>query len=504
MKYIFLCLVFLGIICAVPLNLKNDLDGNLLHVLSIKHDLNFETNQGLPVLSDPINFYWHPLTPLVLTLPVEYSVRIIDAICWVFTLVFAYFLLRYFDTRKQLALWLALTYGASSYFLARVIAGHFEKVLSYPLIPLFFLAIVRLQQKPDLKRSGFLAIVFYLLLASTDMYNFFYLCVGFAIYIAFKRSKYFVLSIILAILFSAVRWLPMLSVLQHLFKIPDPYSGSQNLIGLFLQMVLPKAGLITSLVPTNFGWWEKTAFIGPLFIVSLLVIKKRQPILIAIFALVCIAIAMPASVFSPWHWLLKFPQFTMFHVPTRVFSVLTLSVILAAVPVLSRWKTWGIRLVQINVCLLLGFWLFIFHFRMMPTIDWRYKTLMSYPHPSFATILYPAFDQPVLEREWQMSWQLFHTTHGTYVQDSPAADWTNHLVNEVPYTNSLPDYVVWPDNKQLPFSGTPVASESGITLYKIANSQILNTPRNNINIQLYYAGAIISLLSMYLWYKKSS
>ncbi len=503
MKYLFACFAFIIIICAVPLNLKNDLDGNLLHVLSIKRDLNFGMNQKLPVLADPINFYWHPLTPLVLTLPVDYAVRIIDVVCWLSTLVFTYFLLRHFGTRKHLAMWLALTYGASSYFLARVIAGHFEKVLSYPLIPLFLLTVVRLQQKPDLKRAGLLALAFYLLLASTDMYNFFYLSAGFAIYIIFKRSRFFALSLCLAVMFGAIRLLPMLSVLQHLFKIPDPYSGSQNVIGLFLQMVLPKAGLITSLVPTNYGWWEKTAFIGPLFVVALLALNKRLSKIVIVFALVCIAIAMPASILSPWHWLLNIPQLTMFHVPTRVFSVLTLCVILAAAPVLSGWKTWGIRLVQINIVLLLGFWLFIFRFRMLPTIDGRYASLMNYPHSSSATILYPAFDQPVLERGWQMHWQLFHTTHGTYVQDTPAADWTDHLVNGVPYTNQAPDYVVWPDNKQLSFAGVPVASESGITLYKTNTDKGVVEVQNYFNIQLYYLGATISLLSMWIWYKRS-
>lgn len=505
-KYLLTSAFFLILICLVPLNIKNDLDGNLFQVLYLKQHfslLNPNLHQGMPTMGDPINPFWYPLTSLMFFLPLTLSLRLIYIICWVFTLIFAYFLLRFLQVNKSLAAWLALTYVASSYYLARVIAGHFEKVLSYPLIPLFILAIIRLEKKTNLKNSGLLAIVFYLLFASTDMYNLFYLSAAFAIYFVFAKDKFKLsVSLVLAGLFAAVRWLPMLPVLSHLFKISDPYSGSQNPLGLFLQMVLPKAGVLKFLVPTNFGWWEKTAFIGPLFFAAVFAIKRKINSLVLILALTAVAIAMPASIFSPWHWLLLIPQFTMFHVPTRVFGILTLCVIIITAPVLARWPKWGVWLVQINLILLAAFWLFIFRFRMLPAIDPRYAALESYPHPKMASILYPAFDNPVLERDWQGDWQLFHTTHGTYLQNSPAADWTAHLVLHKPYNNTLPNYEVWPDSElaELPFPGTPVASESGVTLYKVSDKSFVAAESSPIP---YYLGAMISLLSMGLWYRKN-
>lgn len=503
-SWFFAVIFFIGVILAIPLNLANDLDGNLFQILYLKQHFslwNPQLHQGIPTMGDPINFFWHPLASLIFFLPVEISVRLIFIICWVATFVFSYFLFRHLKIKKDLALWLGLTYAGSSYYLARIIAGHLEKVLSYPLIPLFLLAIARLGQKPSIKTSGIMAIAFYLLLSSTDMYNFFYLCVGYAIYLIFcKKAQipYFLLALILAMLFGAVRWIPMLPVLGHLFKISDPYSGSQNLVSLLLQITLPKAALLSAIVPSNYGWWEKTALIGPLFLLVLLAFKNRPKILFIVFAVVAITISMPASIFSPWHWLLLLPQFTMFHVPTRVFAVLTLCVLAITAPVLANWPKWGVRLVQINLLLLAVFWLFIFKYRMFPAVDSRYAGLEKYPHQVNASILYPAFDKPVLERAWQNDWQLFATTHGTYIQGSGAADWLAYQVQEKPYTNKIPDYMIWPDDKLLPFSGTPLASESGITLYKTAGTISANS-KARFNLRSYYLGAAVSLLSMSLW-----
>lgn len=490
--------VFMAAILSVPLNLKNDLDGNLFHPLFMRHSLatgnwanwNPYLHQGLPTMGDPINFFWYPLTVLILLLPVHTAVQTIFLLSFLFTIVFGYFLFRHSRLTSETSSWMALAYAGSSYLFARIVAGHLEKVLSYPLIPLFLLMILRLWQKPNWRNAGHSALGLFLVLSTSDMYNFFYLAIGYGflcVYILLAQRhllKHFILGGVLVVLFSAVRWIPMLPVLDNLFKIPDPYSGSQNLVSLFLQMTWLRPSLFRFLVPTNFGWWEKTAFVGPVFALVLAIpwcwkkIRSNPAVVVAsVFALVCVAIAMPASVINPWHWAITwFPQLALFHVPTRILGVLTLCLLIVVGQIIAILGKWGLLALRVNIILLAVFWLFILNFRMFPTVLHGYAAFENRFFGPMNSVLYPAFEFPVLERDWQTPAALFHTTHGTYIAKSASADMTNHLVTRHAYTNIVPNYLVWPDQSlPLPFVASAVASGSGITLYKTATPSGLSS-----------------------------
>ncbi|MDO8487812.1 MAG: hypothetical protein Q7S31_00660 [bacterium] len=491
---IMIALVWL--VLRVPLNLKNDLDGNLVQPLAIRQGItdgaftywNFSLHQGLPTLADPINLFWHPVMPILLLLPTSWAVYVIETGGILATVMMGYFLFRHLTLSRQLSLGMAVTYAASGFYFSRVVIGHLEKVVSYPLIPLYFLTVLRLIKHPDLKRAGIVGLTLWLLLASTDTYTWLYILqvhLILGVYLLFRQRQSilaYLASWGLFIGISAVRWQPILSILPNLFKIPDPYSGSQNLFSMAYHLFFPLKQAVGAIgmsgyIPTNFAWWEKSAFIGPLFLVVVLVcvmykqlIKFPGAVLAVLAILVSLAMASPASIFSPWHWVLSlFPQAALFHVPTRVFSLLSLAVLMLSGLIIElRLKKYGGWLVGANCLLVLALGIYVVKFRLQPPVLSGYASILSSVINSEAapSVWYPAFDYPLQEREQINRSRMFFTTHGTYLKNSAAADWSAHFQQGKKYTGITPQYLVLPNNQPLPFAATAVATSSGVTVYQ--------------------------------------
>src|SRR3989344_6614212 len=162
----------------------NDLTANTSYFTYIKDSLikhhtiplwNFFYGAGLPIAGDPLNGFYNPLVLIsFIVFPFLTAIKAIYFLSILFSCITMYLLSRFLKIEKIISVFLSLTYASSGYILSRMIAGHLEKILAYPLIPITIISLILFYKKPNVLYSGIIALLISLLIFSGSIYEAFY------------------------------------------------------------------------------------------------------------------------------------------------------------------------------------------------------------------------------------------------------------------------------------------------------------------------------------------
>ncbi len=497
-----------------PIIRNNDFNGNVLEMVYSRNVLlsSFTIpqwipyiNQGLPAQADPINAFFHPLVFVSFMLfPPDVAVKVIVFISLFLAQVFMYILLKKLKIDTVLSVLLSLTYASSSYFVARIIAGHLEKVLTFPLLPLFFLFLLLVEERKNLLRIGGFAFVFFLMLFSGDIYNLLYAVILLsvsAIYFLIKRDFKMVVSIIeifaLFFLFSAVRIIPFLELQKYVEKTQEPFAGSQNILSIVYYLFLPVkkifsfVGFIKAL-DTGFAWWEKTSFIGIiplLFFVTFLIkfkkIKFQHSLLFMLLLIILLLMAMPGFALNPYHWIIIYVKsLQFFHVPSRIFAfasaIMLIFVGVVCTYLIKNKKTASFRgliylALVLNLVSVVIFSEAVLIKKQNAVFDSNYSLLLnkiSKSQPNWYVadfISQSSVSQIELLQNRQFN---LEDNYGLQLKDNVAASFTKYdFGTSKVYQDILPRYILAENNSTRPIglNATKVATNKTVSLYEIKN-----------------------------------
>lgn len=338
----------------------NDLSGNVVNLVYIKKMLiehgvfpkwNPLLNEGIPIVADPLNTFYNPIILLTfLVFPLFISIKLTYIISIFLSGLFFYFLLKQLNIERNISLPLSFTFMSSGYMAARIYAGHLEKILSYPLVPLLLLSILILLKKGGIKWSGIVAGILTLFVFSGAIYETLYafivlgsiIILYIGIFIVKQDKKYIpkilflLISCFLFMFFSAVKILPLTEISTYILHVSDPFRGSQSFISLLYNLFFPYNGLYLIFGISNFNpntpyfWWESYAFIGslPFFCLFLIpfIIKKGALSELKIFSFllfVIISFSMLGSPLNLFTWIFNNISFLQqFRIPSRIFLFL--------------------------------------------------------------------------------------------------------------------------------------------------------------------------------------
>jgi hypothetical protein len=273
----------------------NDLPGAVSDYIYIKESLltfhtfpqwDFFIGTGIPIVNDPLTRFYNPLVFIpVLIFPFVFAIKTVYFLCILLSGIFFLILSRYLKIEKLFGLLLSLTFMSSGFLIARIVGGHFEWVLAYPLIPLFYLFLLILLDKKNIFWTGILSLIISLFIFSGNIYVGFYslmillLIIFFIIFKLFseeiilkdliKQIFYLMLCFVFFLLFSALKVIPVLELFQSTTNRSfDPFLGSQNIFSIVYNFFLPSQALfkylnLDSFLSTPYYWWESFAYIGP-------------------------------------------------------------------------------------------------------------------------------------------------------------------------------------------------------------------------------------------------
>ncbi len=346
---------------------NNDLNGNIVPLLHFKQSIltyhqfplwNTYINQGIPSVADPLYGIYNPLVSIpILLLPYEIAIKIMYLLAIFLSCISMYMLLKLYKVSSLVSSIIAITYASGTYISSRINAGHLEKIISFPLLPLLLFSLIKLTQEKNILWSGITAIILSLILFSGDIYNAQYYLYSIAsIFLLFlfkdrKTSLYLMLSVILFFLFSSIKILPMLQLPDYISKIKEPFVGGLNLISLTYNLFLPVDPIFLNLFSTSdystgFGWWESLSFIGPFSALGLLYILKSsfskidtEKLIIIILSILFLLLSAPDSLLNPYHYLISNVEtLKFFHVPSRILALWGMIILLFFGIFLDKFK----------------------------------------------------------------------------------------------------------------------------------------------------------------------
>src|SRR6266702_1934902 len=280
--------------------LDTDYDSNLpiyyflTDYIRAHHTLPFSipyVGTGISVLGDPLSAVLNPLFMLPLLLfGIEGGLKIVFLLLFLLSAITMWIFLSSLSLQKEIRLWGSLLYTFSGAFVARIAAGHIEKFLSYPLIPLFFLLAIK--EDVTLVRCIGLAGIFTVILFSGDWcrgwvgsmflvvvetYYFFTLT-----HRRTQRVLVFVLTYAFFIILSSPKLIPyLLFVRPHYARYYsiDPFLGSVHFFLEPLAFIMPFQAafydrpFLQRHVGFHYNWYEYYAFISPLPLLFLVKLK---------------------------------------------------------------------------------------------------------------------------------------------------------------------------------------------------------------------------------------
>lgn len=320
---------------------------------------NFYIGTGLPTLSDPLNSYFNPLLFILYT----FFEFVLATKILIGTLVFTsgisfYVLCRKFKINALVILLGSMTYMSSGYLVARLVAGHLEKLIAYSLIPIlyYFIFSFREKYKKSIVPSLWIGLIFGLLLLSGSIYElmFGFIILFFTYFYTFIQTRrdikrIFIHALFVILSFSLVagwKLYPMVKYSQQLYKLSSPFDGSQNLLSILISFFIyvgSRFDFGNVFVQNPYRWWESFAFVGPLPLFAAIYYffyqkNKYKVFILWLIAILC-AYSMLGSPFSPFHWLFKlFPFLWNFHVPSRIFVYVIPLLLLVYLFAVSEYK----------------------------------------------------------------------------------------------------------------------------------------------------------------------
>ena len=322
--------------------------GRLLTWWSVSKD-------GLPLLGHPLSqVFYAPLTLPALAFGTETGIRI----TYVFSLLLAgsgmYLLARMLGPRPIIAAWSGFIFATGGGIGARIHAGHVEKVLAMPLIPLVLAGALMTGRAETSRQTIFWGVLTGLITGFTFLaggsYVLLYLVVSVPLVLLVVkagqglRDSWRSLALCLSawavglLLGTAGKLIASAAILPDTIRQIHPYVGGQDAYWTVVHLAVPFFRYTTH----PWGWWEYSSFIGliPLVLGALAVLAiiaaalRWNPLsgivttapreITALAAVVILAALWLANGlwYSPVHWAYEIlPRLESFRIPSRALMV---------------------------------------------------------------------------------------------------------------------------------------------------------------------------------------
>ncbi len=495
----------LSIIFNPLLDRASDLDGNITQIIYIKDSLikhhifpqwNPYINQGIPVSADPLHSTFHPLVlPAFILFSPDAAVKLLYFISLFFGGVGLYVFLHRLKVFPVISILLSCTLVSCGYVASHLVAGHFEKVLSFGILPWFFLSLYESYKKTRSNSELLTAISMSLILFSGDLYNALYAGILVFTVGTIKRTNMTIRILAYFLFLSSVKLLPLIELQNYIGKLKEPFAGSQNPISLLYYLFLPIKPLfgllgVEKYLDTGFAWWEKIAFVGPLTLIGVTLFFARRTIfshMQSVFFLttgtVLIFLSMPAASWNPYHWILNVvPSLQFFHVPSRVFGMLTVILLVICALGYQKWYAQRnaflrgtiIATLTMNLFFTFLFFLYIVQFRNMEIKHSETSTqLISDIKRRDRRVFYIAQylqEKPLLQhRLVSMEQKIFNSNYGLQLKDSPAAAFTRFdFSTTTVYSDVQPAYILGGETIRVPQDTQPegILRKDDVVLYE--------------------------------------
>lgn len=434
----------------------NDLNGNIVPLLHFQKSIlvdhtfpfwNSYMGQGLPTTADPLYGIFNPLIGIpVLLFNYQSSIKVTYFLSVLFASIGMFLLARSYRISKNVSIILALSYASTAYIMARIIAGHIEKIVSYAFLPFFLLCVVNLIRKKNVFWAGSLAGVISLILFTGDIYNALYClyAVGaiflYYLFVDKKVSLFLIFSVFIFILFSAIKILPMVELQHYISKTREPFIGGLNIFSFTSNLFFPFEDFSSKILggsqifSTGFGWWESLVFIGPLSITGLIYIvrsafKKRsqEASILIVLSVLFLLLSTPDSRLNPIHYIIsRVDILQYFHVPSRILAIWEMVILIGFGLYLDHWKK---RSIAIFLLLVNFFAILFFSQYVLATRDYA-KITEGYEEPliwisknnpnQFFTIHSTSQGEIPQDKAYLLNVPLLQSNYGLFIKNSPA------------------------------------------------------------------------------------
>jgi len=507
--FVFSIVLMLPHICNPLLNRASDLDGNITQVLYIKNSLmknhifpqwNPYINQGIPISADPLHSAFHPLViPAFILFSPETAVELLYFISLSSGGIGLFFLLQRLKISSYLNLIIVCTYLSCGYISSHIVAGHFEKVLSFGILPWFIANVYQVSIQPRSRYKILTAICMALILFSGDLYNALYAGILVLAIGIFSRSRE-IFNASIHILFyyfllGAVKLIPLIELQNFIGKVREPFAGSQNFMSILYYFFIPIKPLFWYLglrrnLETGFAWWEKVSFIGPLLLIGIVLFfahrkffSHRESKFFMLIGTVLMLLSMPNTSWNPYHWLiLSLPPLQLFHVPSRAFGMLTIIFLILSALGFQKWYMKGKTSIQraivgiliLNLLATCVFFVYIAYFKQMPRIHSDSTTaLIRNIKRRDEGVYYIA--QYVQEEPLQqhkiiyLEQKILNSNYGLQLKNSPAEAFTRFdFTTNTSYSDIQPLYFIGGKSIRVPKKAHPegILRKNDQVLYK--------------------------------------
>lgn len=540
MIFVFTIVLMLPFLFDPLINRASDLDGNITQVLYIKNTLinhhmfpqwNPYINQGLPISADPLHSAFHPFVlPAFIFFEPHTAVKMLYFISLYSGGIGLYFLLKRLKISPSLNLLIACTYMSCGYFSSHMVAGHFEKILSFGILPWFIASLYEVFIQPRQLTIIFTAIGMTLMLFSGDLYNTLYACILIMMMGIFSRSMKIMSAsvqiLIYVFLLGAIKLIPLIELQNFIGKVREPFAGSQNFISMVYYFFIPFKSLywflgVGEYLKTGFAWWEKISYIGPFILLGMMLFLADQKKYVhqvskffMILLIALIALSMPQAYWNPYHWIIRYvPYLQLFHVPSRVFGMLTVIFLSMAALGFEKWYKKGnsytrvaiIGLVLFNLLSTGIFFICIVNYKNMPLThsDSSTELIRNIKRRDDRTYYIAQYLQKDPLQQYKligMGQKILNSNYGLQLKNSPAAAFTQFDFTHASYSDIQPMYIVGGgESIRIPHGAHPkgILRENDLVLYensegdsyatlaksgKVVDSVLIKPNRISVNI----------------------
>lgn len=234
---------------------------------------------GLPLWLDPLNMVWNPLVFSTL-----YLLNTHTAIVAMYMIVLwtsgctMYVVARKAECRTSLAMPIALNYMSTGYLCGAIYAGHLEKILVWPVMPVILFTIFKLANYRflDHKKHGFtvntaiLAILISYVIFSSSYYALIGIFMVIAINIVITRRGGIIWSVLAASTISAPKLITNMIGMSFIERNYSLVQGAPSITQLIDTLFTFKYNY--ALGGQKLGWWEYSGGIGLIYLGVLIIV----------------------------------------------------------------------------------------------------------------------------------------------------------------------------------------------------------------------------------------
>ncbi len=332
---------------------------------------------GIPFIGDPLSGFGNPFLyiPLILFgIPVGMRVVIFEVI--VLSGISMFWLLQQQGISRNVKRWGALCYMTSGALYAKIVAGHWEQIFAYPVVPLVI--ALGLSGKLGNRRIMLLSMILAFTGYAGAWYHLWYMFLLLGVLRLFLAPR----SISgwareFGVLFSVLSGVTILMLpkvydfIVHinpvfLRQIPDSAAGSLHLPLFVLPFIVPfqvsfyDRPVFQHWLGFYYNWYEYYAFISPLpllFLRKLWQISMRKDVrALALIVLVGALYVSKKFPYSPFYWLDTIvPALQVFRVPQRIYMVLLAPLVCLLALCFDYWLKTEKRVLIKQVLITAGF-----------------------------------------------------------------------------------------------------------------------------------------------------